>query len=331
MASITEQYRIITNGAGWSGHSSLGRIQFEGADRISFLQGLLTNDVATLAPGRGVYAGYLTPNGRMLADIILIDREDTVMGLVGEGQGPAVATRLDQLIFTEDVQVADVTPVFDEVFVTGGLAAAVVGQAVGLAGAELGALDELGNVPFAGGFVLREGASTLPAYRIVFEAGAAGQIQQGLAAAGAIELEQELVTALRIEAGRARWGSELGEDVIPLEAGLLDRAVSTTKGCYVGQEIVIRILHRGGGRVAKRLVTLAFPPSDEGAPRPEAGAALHADGAAAAAGRLTSVAYSPVRGAVVALGYLQRDAAEVGRVVTVADSGATATVVDFAR
>src|SRR5690606_14236169 len=285
-----------------------------------------TNDVATLAPGRGVYAGYLTPNGRMLADIILIDREDTVMGLVGEGQGPAVATRLDQLIFTEDVQVADVTPVFDEVFVTGGLAAAVVGQAVGLAGAELGALDELGNVPFAGGFVLREGASTLPAYRIVFEAGAAGQIQQGLAAAGAIELEQELVTALRIEAGRARWGSELGEDVIPLEAGLLDRAVSTTKGCYVGQEIVIRILHRGGGRVAKRLVTMAFDPSLAEAPTPK-GELTSAD---AVVGHLTSVAFSPARGAFVALGYLRREAAEVGREVTVAGTDATARVTGFA-
>ena len=64
----------------------------------------------------------------------------------------------------------------------------------------------------------------------------------------------QLVESLRIDAGRPRFGVDMTDDTIPLEAGLLERAISTTKGCYVGQEIIIRILHRGGGRVAKRLV-----------------------------------------------------------------------------
>src|SRR5690606_7615941 len=118
--------------------------------------------------------------------------------------------------------------------------------------------------------------------------------------------------------------------VIPLEAGLLERAISTTKGCYVGQEIVIRILHRGGGRVARRLVILVFEADVTQAP--PAGGALAAEGmTGSSAGQLTSVAFSPVRERFVALGYLQRDVAEVGRRVSVAESGASAVVAGFAQ
>jgi folate-binding protein YgfZ len=113
-------------------------------------------------------------------------------------------------------------------------------------------------------------------------------------------------------------------DTIPLEAGLLDRAISTAKGCYVGQEVVIRILHRGGGRVARRLVRLVF---DEHARTvPAIGAPTLIDGRDA--GRVTSAALSPISDRVVALGYVQRDDAEVGRSVTV--EGAQAEIVALA-
>lgn len=326
MASITEQYRIITAGAGWIDRSSRGRIKLEGPDAPAFLQGLLSNDVAALAPGQGVYATWLTPNGRMLADPVVLDRAGHLTCLVGEGQGPALAARLDQLVFTEELTVTDVTAESGEVFVTGGRAAEIVGQAAGLEPARLEALPELGHLATAAGFVMRDGASTLPAFRIVVAADAREATRAALEAAGAVELDPQLATALRIEAGRGEWGPDL-EDVIPLEAGLLDRAISTTKGCYVGQEIVIRMLHRGGGRVAKRLVVLAFDP--QAAPAPEPGSSLEAGGAAV--GRLTSVGWSPVRGTHVALAYLQRDAAEVGRTVTVAGSGASAEVVALAQ
>jgi folate-binding protein YgfZ len=120
----------------------------------------------------------------------------------------------------------------------------------------------------------------------------------------------------------------LTPETIPLEAGLLDRAISTSKGCYVGQEIVIRILHRGGGRVARRLARLAFDTSL--AEAPHAGAALVTDDGRGV-GHLTSVAYSPARGAFVALGYVHRDAAEVGRrlALDAASGGASVEIVGF--
>jgi folate-binding protein YgfZ len=327
VTSIADQYRIITASAGWIDRSFRGRLRFDGPDAIPFLQDLLTNDVGGLQAGQGAYAAYLTPLGRMTADVVVLHRGGYLLGLVGEGMGATLATRFDQLIFAENLTVSDATMALAELFVTGTAAASVVGAAVGIDSARLDSLAELEHVDCSGGFVMRDGASTLPAFRIVVDAGLRGQVVEALAQAGVVSIGEELVTALRIEAGRGEWGHELGGDVIPLEAGLLDRAISTSKGCYVGQEIVIRILHRGGGRVAKRLVTLAFDAAVNEAP--VAGAPIDA-GTSSAAGHLTSVAFSPVRGCFVGLAYLHRDAAEVGRQVAVGVSGSPATVTGFA-
>jgi folate-binding protein YgfZ len=96
-------------------------------------------------------------------------------------------------------------------------------------------------------------------------------------------------------------------ETIPLEAGLLERAISTTKGCYVGQELIVRVLHRGGGRVARRLVQLVADESSEPLP---VGAGIVVDGEER--GRLTSVAFSPRLGRPIALGYIARAEAEPG-------------------
>jgi folate-binding protein YgfZ len=100
-------------------------------------------------------------------------------------------------------------------------------------------------------------------------------------------------------------------DTIPLEAGLLDRAISQSKGCYVGQEVIIRILHRGGGKVVKHLVTLTFDENATGVP--EAGTPLAHDGKTV--GAVTSAARSVTSGRVIALGYVHRDAATAGQVL----------------
>src|SRR6185295_3171649 len=112
-------------------------------------------------------------------------------------------------------------------------------------------------------------------------------------------------------------------NTIPLEAGLLERAISTTKGCYVGQELVIRVLHRGGGRVARRLVKLA----GSGSP-PSVTTELFADGARA--GHITSAAPSLDMDGFNALGYVQRDHAVTGRVLTVGGANEPAEIVGFA-
>jgi folate-binding protein YgfZ len=124
---------------------------------------------------------------------------------------------------------------------------------------------------------------------------------------------------MRIDAGRPLFLVDMGEDTIPLEAGIEDRAISLTKGCYVGQEIIIRVLHRGHGRVARKLVKLSLA---EGAGVPSRGDAIASGGKAM--GAVTSAAMSPRTGRPVALGYVHRDFAAPGAPVEV--NGAAAVV-----
>ncbi len=325
---MSHQYRIIVTGSGYADCSDRGRIRLDGPDALPFLQALVSNDVARLAPGTGVYATYLTPQGRMLADLEVYHRGTSVLCSVASGVAPALATRLDQSIFAEDTRVTDVSAEMSELSVVGGSAAALLGGALGLDAAGLSDLAELAQMDFDGGFVARSGEAELPSYRVFIAPERRDALVTSLESRGAVAVSRDLMDALRIAHGRGAWGAELTEETIPLEAGLLDRAISTTKGCYVGQEIIIRILHRGGGRVAKRLVRLAS--DDSLAAIPSAGALLVSD-AGADVGRVTSVAPALDGGGWIALAYLARDHAEVGKAVTVKMTAARAIVTALGR
>src|SRR5262245_5710141 len=109
MNDIANQYRIISGGAagaGWIEKSVRGRLRFDGADRVSFLQALVTNEIAALPAGAGAYAAYLTPQGRMIADLHIFIRPDSVIADVPAASASSLAEALDRLIFTEDVQVS---------------------------------------------------------------------------------------------------------------------------------------------------------------------------------------------------------------------------------
>lgn len=325
---MNDQYRIIVAGAGYADRGDRGRIRLEGPDSLPFLQALLSNDVMGLAPGTGVYATYLTPQGRMLADLEVYNRGSSVLCSVAPGLAPALATRLDQSIFAEDTRVTDVSAEGSELSIVGGTAADVAAGALGLDRDRLAGLPELTQVDFDGGFVARSGDAELPSYRVFIESDGRDSLVAALDSRGAVAMSRELMEALRIAHGRGAWGSELTEETIPLEAGLLDRAISTTKGCYVGQEIIIRILHRGGGRVAKKLVRLIS--EGTGAAMPGPGAVLVGE-TGSDVGRVTSVS-PPLDGdGWIALAYLARDHAEVGKPVSVRGTGAKAVVAAMGR
>jgi folate-binding protein YgfZ len=326
MPDLTDEYHIIAAAAGWIERSDRGRVRLSGKDAGSFLQSLVTNDVAALQAGEGRYAAYLTPAGRMLADLAIYRRPDEwILGLTAD-HSSAIAGRLDQLIFTEDVQVSDATRSLAEFSVVGGQAGPLIAAALGLSEPALAGLVELAQADWQDGFVARAGDARFPIYSIIVPAARRDELADAFGRARLTEVSPALMEALRIEAGRPRFGADLTEDTIPLEAGLLDRAISTAKGCYVGQEIIIRILHRGGGRVAKRLVTLAFDPPAGGLP--PAGTPLLAGDKPV--GALTSVSRSPASPSVIALGYVHRDHAEPGQQVVVGDTGATAKITGFA-
>src|SRR5206468_10057371 len=127
--------------------SGRGRIIVSGSDRASYLQGLLTNDVAALRPGQGCYAAYLTPQGRMITDLHVYEIGDAILLTTAGDTKATLLSRLDQLIFSEDVQLADATDTFAQVAIIGPEAAAVTSRVLGDADAGvLAGLPEHGSL-----------------------------------------------------------------------------------------------------------------------------------------------------------------------------------------
>ena len=292
-------YQEALTGAAFDERKDRGRLLVTGDDARSFIQALVTNDVSGLGPGSACYAALLTPQGRMVTDMFVMMRGDGAIHLIVPSDVAApLAARLDKSIFSEAAEVADVTSATAHFSIVGPAATEIAGD---IPDAETWKSDELG----------------VPGVDVIVPAARAAEVREMLAGRAA-ELSREARRVLRVEAARPEWGIDMNTDTIPLEASLLDRAISTGKGCYVGQEVIIRVLHRGGGRVAKKLVRLKFPAADV----PAAGTPLSADGREI--GRVTSAVWSPRENAAIGLGYVHRDLAETGEEVTLADGRAAA-------
>jgi folate-binding protein YgfZ len=284
-----------------------GRLCLRGADRLAYLHGLLSQDVQALSAGEWRYATLLTPQGRMLTDMRVFELGDlTLVDLPIETAG-TILEHLDKFIITEDVTVEDMTEAWAQVGLYGPRAEDIL-QTVRQAGlAPLHALpsDDLG----------------VAGVDLIVARDAAEALTDALAKAGATPVSLETLEVTRVEAGIPRFPVDMDATTIPLEAGIEDRAISLTKGCYVGQEVIIRVLHRGGGRVAKKLVKL------------EAGDQPIASGDPVRAsdrevGRVTSAVYSPQSRQWIALAYLHRDFLEPGsQVEVITGSGPTAATV----
>jgi folate-binding protein YgfZ len=306
-----------------------GRIVVSGKDRGSYLQGLLTNDIVALGAGQGCYAAYLTAQGRMITDLDVYELGDVILLTMVPAVKDTVLTRLDQFIFSEDVQLLDATGTSGSFAIVGPQAAAMLGGALSL---DPRSLEQMGDhastrVAVDGEplIVLRVTDTGEPGFEIVGAHEPITTVQERLREAGAVDLDFEGAEALRIERGVPLFGRDMDEDTIPLEAGIEQRAISFSKGCYVGQEVIIRVLHRGHGRVARKLVGLSFEP---GAAIPAAGSVLVADGKEI--GSVTSGVASPALGRAIALAYVKRDFVEPGTIVTTADGkSATVTALPF--
>lgn len=309
-----DQYNAAHNSAIVVDRSTCGTVAMTGNDRASFLHALLTNDIAGLPMGRGVYAVYLTPQGRMISDMRVIETGNRMLLNVARDVAAPLAERFDKLIFSEDVQPRDATGELAIVGVHGPSAARMIHQATGTSVADVA--DQYDNVTTESMTVVRDDSLGVPGYDIYVPARDAAAIRGKLVDAGAVAASTETAETLRIEAGRPQFGVDMNADTIPLEAGLEDRAISFTKGCYVGQEVIIRVMHRGHGRVARRLMSLVF---STGTP-PARGDAIYAGDRAV--GEITSAAQSPKHGAPLALGYVQRDFAVPGTELSVNGSQA---------
>jgi folate-binding protein YgfZ len=307
--------------------SNRGRIVLSGRDRASYLQGLLTNDIVALKAGEGCYAAYLTAQGRMITDLLVYELGDAILlSLPGEMKD-AVLAKLDQFLFSEDVQLGDVTDTFAAVAIVGPRAAVAVEAVIQVPHEiPLAGLPEHGNVrgQIAGqpAIVLRVTDTGEPGYEVLVDRTARDALVTALAAQGVIAIDESTVEVLRIEAGVPAFHRDMDEETIPLEAGIESRAISLTKGCYVGQEVIIRVLHRGHGRVARKLVGLTF----EGDAVPSS-AAVTSDGREA--GRVTSATWSFALDRPIALAYVPRDLAAPGTRIVVDAIAGVVTALPF--
>ena len=309
-----DQYEAVHDGAGLLDRRPRGRLLLTGADRRSYLQGLLTNDIAALSAGQGCYAALLTAQGRMLSDMRVSELGDRILIDLPGATAESVRQRLAGFIFSEDVEVRDAAADLAQLGVYGPKAASILASLLSPSSRErleqmaIDSNEQLrfGDTPVT---VVRSDDYGVAGFEVFVSTLEAGRLSDAVRAAGAKDLTADAVEVTRIEAGRPEFGADMDEQTIPLEAGLLDRAISLTKGCYVGQEVIVRVLHRGAGRVAKRLVKLAFDAALETPPAP--GTSLHIDGRES--GRITSAARSPRLGRVVALGYLSREDADAAR------------------
>ena len=327
MSSRTH-YDVARSGAVWLERPARGRLWLAGSDRLSYLQGLLTNDTRALGPGQGCYAAYLTPQGRMIADMRLYEMEDGLLMTVPAPAAAALRDRFDSLVFAEDVRVEDRTAALAQIGLHGPGAAAAAERALGAPGAvtPLAAFHHR-RLPFGDATIVVASTDELGGGLDLFvEAPLAAPLREALGAAGAVAVAAAVAEVLRVEAGVPEFGVDMDEETIPLEAGIEARAVSFTKGCYVGQEVIVRVLHRGQGRVARRLVGLTIGDVDPSASSvPAAGATLRAEGRDV--GRLTSAVRSPALDHVVALGYVHRDFTLPGTRLFVMHGGATLSAI----
>jgi folate-binding protein YgfZ len=230
----------------------------------------------------------------------------------------ATRDRLEQFIFTENVQVQLLAGSLTGVWIHGPKAAAVIGRMLSDAPeAEVATWRDYQHTramfrdqPVS---LARIDQLGVPGFCAYLEPARERELIDALVDAGAREVSAESIEAARIEAGYPVFGVDMTDDTIPLEAGIEDRAISMSKGCYVGQEVIIRVLHRGHGRVSRKLVTLRI----DGAVPPRT-ARLFA--AARDIGFVTSAAASPRLG-TIALAYVHRDFLTPGTAIEVASEG----------
>lgn len=272
----------------------LGPLRVRGEDRLTFVHGQLSNEVRRLAVGGASHALMLNHKGHALAEVRVYRREDDLYLAVEDGKGPEVMAQLEAHIIFDQVTLQDLTGEITGFSVQGEGAAALVREVLGIEVPQAGAFVQ---APFASAEVLVAPAkrSLVSGVDLHVLARDAVALVEALEAAGALRVDQEIAELLRVEAGIPAAHREGGEGVLPQECGL-EHAISYTKGCYLGQEIMARIEARGNVRRALRGLRLEAVPKEA--------RDVTADGRVV--GRLGTVVEHPELG-VVALAAIRRD------------------------
>lgn len=288
-----------------------GRFCLTGSDRVRLLHGQVTNDVQGLGRLQGCYAAFVTNKGKMQADAFVYALPDELLVDVEPGRTAPLLERLEHYIVADDVQCIDVASHYGLLSVQGPRSAGVLAR-VGW-GVEA-PTRSLSMAHFADGvmgdvYMASQARTGTAGFDVFVPLAAQAMLLDKLAAAAREEGGRlagwDALELARIEAGIPRFGADMDETNLPPEAGIGARAVSYSKGCYIGQEVIARV--RTYGQVAKALRGLRV---EAGGPVPVPGDRLLREGKDV--GYLTSVARSDWAGGVIALGYVRRECNATG-------------------
>src|SRR5580704_10727787 len=273
---MTEGYNALRQSAAWMDLDSRGRIVARGRDRARLLHNLTSNEVKNMVPGDTCYAFLLNPQGRIQADLHLLCLADHFLIDTDPGLREKVPQLIRRYIIADQVELEDVTAQTASIGVEGPAAA------------------ELKPAP--GDYTIAPFTVTgQPGYRIYCSPENKAAIVAQLESQGVKQATEEDARLVRIENGKPLYGEDIREMTLPQETQQM-QAISFTKGCYLGQEIVERI--RAQGRVNKKLERVEL----EGGEPPAPGTKLQVEGRDA---EITSAIYSPHFGKVIAMAYVR--------------------------
>ena len=313
-AGPESQYSSVTEGAGLLDRSRRGKIELSGPDAVEYLQGQVTNDIEALTPGGGCYAALLNPKGRILGDLRVLLRDPQLLWLDTEaGALDAVLKELRTYKIGRDVELADRSDERALLSLLGARSREVAGAASG----SQAPADEYASAEAKIGEHEVVLVATSLGLDVLLDPAAKQAVTDALVAAGAEIVDEAAAELLRIEHGLPRYGLDMTDENLPGEAGIVERAVSFTKGCYVGQEPVARMFHKGHPNRVLRGLRLT-----EIVPR---GAALV--GGDRELGRIGTVGDSP-RFGPIALAIVRKEASP-GDELAISGSAARATVIEL--
>lgn len=306
---LDAQYRQLREECGLLDRSDRGKLLLGGAEAAEYLQGQLTNDVEALAPGEGQHSALLDRKGRMQADLRVLRPAAAEILVETEAEALAAALRhLTMYSVGREVEVADLGAERTILSLIGPRAVEIAGTAP---------LPEHACEPAAVAGVECLAVGGREGIDLIVPAAEAGRVAAELRAAGAVDVSAAAAEILRVEAGVPRFGAEMGTETMPAEAGIVERAVSFTKGCYIGQETVARLHYRGRPNRHLRGLRLSAPAAPGDPVRL----------GEKEVGRLGGAVVSPAHGPI-GLAILRREA-EPGAAVAVGEDGVTAEVSDL--
>jgi len=307
---VDAQYRALRQEAGLLDRSARRILLVGGEDAVDFLQGQLTNDIAAIAPGQGCYAALLDRKGHMQADMRALRLTEVEIWLDTEpGSAQAVLRHLSTYRVGRRVEIA-------ELGAERAILSLIGPAAPKLAGAGPLSPEHAHRELEVGGVSCRAVATDL-GVDLICSRGEAAVVSGALVEAGAEGVGEAAAEIVRVEAGRPRFGREMSTATIPQEAGIEGRAVSFTKGCYIGQETVARLHYKGRPNRHLRGLRLEAPVAD-GDPIMLGEREV---------GRIGTAVVSPARGPI-ALAVIRREA-EPGALVAVGGNGNSAEVVEL--